>query len=654
MDIEFVSQKSFKKNKKVRYAQDLEPHEALLDRLAERKEEEIGISSRKFEVPLSQRTLQGFLIISVLLFVFLFAKTFQMQVIEGKHYQALAQENKFIISQLQAERGIIYDRNGQPLVYNIPSFDLIANKLNLPESEMEKSASVRKAAEILGKTESDIMGLIEKARENTVTISQNISQENLIVLETKIKDLPGFEIKQSWKREYPQGEYFSHVMGYLGQITSDELKNTTDYMVSDLIGRAGLEKSYESTLKKDSGKLQIERDASGKEISRTVLETPKSGDNLVLWLDAGLQKKITDELKTTLERVGAKSAAVIAMDPKTGGIISLVSYPSFDNNLFTKGADQKALISLLSDNINKPLNNLAIAGRYLTGSTIKPFIAAAALEEKTISPDKKIYDSGEITIPNKYNPEQVSRLTGIKPHGWVNMREALAVSSNIYFYTVGGGYQDQAGLGPTRIKNYLDLFGWEEKTGIDLPGETVGFVPDKEWKKKTFPTDPAWWDGDTYNMSIGQGYLQITPLEVANAYAAIANGGTLYEPHIVQKVVDNASQTLEEIQPKIIRSNLIDAANLQVIREGMRLGVTGVNTPDALATMLNSLPVTAAAKTGTAQLGNDYNNNWISVFAPYDDPQIVLTVVIQNVKGLQGATVPLANEILQWYFGGRQ
>jgi len=227
------------------------------------------------------------------------------------------------------------------------------------------------------------------------------------------------------------------------------------------------------------------------------------------------------------------------------------------------------------------------------------------------------------------------------------VKKALAVSSNIYFYTVGGGYGDQQGLGPTKIKQYLSSFGWNQKTGIDLPGEFSGFIPDKDWKKKT--TGETWGDGDTYNLSIGQSYLQTTPLQVAAAYCAIANGGTLYKPQIVNKVISSDSSTvLEEFKPQVLRDNFIDPQNLEIVREGMRDGVT---ESYGLSKSLNNLPVPVAAKTGTAEIGyKDQFNVWSSVFAPYENPEIVLVVTAENVNGLGAVTLPVAHDVLQWYF----
>lgn len=609
--LDFLSLKRFKRNRiQFTFKEDIEPHEILLDSLAEKKEKQFGLSEKKFEIPLLRKIIQGFFISCLFIILFLLFKTFQLQVVEGKNFTQLAEKNKFIIRQIQAERGVIYDKNMEQLVFNKSTFDLICD----------------------GK------------------FVKNLSHQELILFESAITEYPNCQVINNVVREYKDGEVFAHVLGYTGKIKSEELSSAPEfYSISDYVGRSGLENYYEEYLRKNPGKLRIERNALGEKISEEIVSLPESGKSLVLWLDAKLQRKLKTELEKKYKEVGAKGAVAIAMDPKTGGILALVSLPSFDNNLFQKGADPALLQSLLEDpqKLN-PLFNRAISGRYLTGSIIKPLIAAAALQEQIISPQKQIYSPGFIEVPHQYNPEIVYRFEDWTVHGWADMRKAIAQSCNVYFYTIGGGYDDQKGLGPTKIKKYLELFGWTAKTGIDLPGETVGFVPDIEWKRKTL--GEGWWDGNTYYLSIGQEYLQISPLEVVNAFSAIANGGKLMEPKIVKEIIDSNKNVIQEIESSVIREDFISPENLQVVKEGMRQAVSGFNSPQASAVILNSLPVSSAAKTGTAELGQDRYHNWVTVFTPYDDPQIVLTVMIENVKGVQAAVLPVAKEVLEWYF----
>jgi penicillin-binding protein 2 len=653
MDVEFLSGSGGFKNKKIKFTHlnDIEPHEALLDGLAQRKEEEMGLSGKKFEVPLTKRSLSLFYLGFLFLLIFLFARTFQLQIVMGEDYLAQAQENKFAVLQIQAERGVIYDKNMNQLVFNKPTFDLVLDKSNLPEDETQKAKIFKEVSQIINEEEESLKN---KIKSGDSIILGSIPRETLIILETKIKELPGFKISQNLVRDYKDSNFFSHIIGYMGRITASEIEDCPDYLLSDWTGQAGLEKTYESILKKNSGKMQIERDVLGQEISRQVIEEASSGNSLVLWLDSDLQKKITEILKEISENIGGKNAAAVALDPKTGGVLSLVSTPTFDNNLFNKGSDQTALGALIKGTLpNQSLYNLAIAGQFPSGSTIKPLLASAALQENIITADKKINCRGQIEIPNPWYPDTPTIKRDWAVHGLTDMRKAIAESCDVYFYTIGGGFGNQQGLGVASIDKYLKLYGWGEKTGIDLSGESIGLVPSPA--QKIISRGTAWTDGDTYNITIGQGDILVTPLQMAASFVPIANGGKLLQPQVVQKIIDSSKNVIENKTVTIIRENFISTQNLQVVREGMRNAVTGESAPQASSITLNSLPVSAAAKTGTAELGKKINgvmvyDNWITVFAPYDDPQIVLTIVFQDVVGEQGATKPAAKDILQWYF----
>jgi len=636
------------KKRKINHSFDLEPQEILLDKLAQKQAEDLGISERKFEVPLSKNVLRFIYLIFLVLISLLFYRTFQLQVIEGKQLSVLSENNKFIIYQIKASRGVIYDKRMEQLVFNKASFDLVCNKNNLPKEESERVKVLREITEILGRIENfkAISQKIEESPQIEILISENLSHQELIILETRIKEFPGFQIENNIIRDYKEGEIFAHLIGYTGKIRTSELKENPDfYSIFDYVGRDGLEKSYEETLRKNPGKLQVERDALGNPISEQVIQFPTPGKNLVLWLDSDLQKKIKETLENKRKEIGAKGAVAIALDPNTGGVLALVSLPSFNNNLFQKGADSEALKNLLEDPFElEPLFNRAITGGYLVGSTIKPLIASAALQEQIISPLKKINCQGKIIVEDFWDPEKIWEYEDWKTHGWTDMRKAIAESCNVYFYHTGGGHGDQDGLGPTKIKEYLELFGWGDITGIDLPGEAAGFIPDKAWKEEVL--GEGWWDGDTYYLSIGQQYLRITPLEVVTSFLSIANGGKLYQPQIVQKIVDNEKNIIKDFKPKVIQEDFIDSKNLQIVREGMREAVTY----GSAVNWLNALPVEVAAKTGTAELGKNLYHNWVTVFAPYKNPQIVLTVMIENIKGEQVAALPVAKEILEWYF----
>ena len=641
--------KEFRDRKIKTFWREIEPQEILLDSLAQKKD--IRISEKKMEVPLSQKMLKVLFAVFFISIFFLLAKSFQLQILERNQFLAQAQENKFIIASLGAERGVIYDRNLNQLLFNRPAYNLICQKSQLPKEEREKEGVLKQLSQILEEDLESLKIKISETQDAEVLISQNLSHQTLIVLETKIKEWPGFQVRQNSKRDY-QAQAFSHLLGYTGKITAPELKEDLNYSIFDWTGKQGLEKSYEKILRKNPGKLRIERDALGKEISKEIVALPESGKSLVLWLDSDLQIRLSEVLERKLKELGVEKGAAVVLEPDSGGVLALVSLPDFNNNLFNTGSDPEALQYLLEDPLSlNPLFNRAISGQYLMGSTIKPLIASAALEEKIISPQTNINCQGEIVIENPwYDPDhpELGQEAWVyhdwTVHGWTDVRKAIAQSCNIYFYTVGGGYGEQEGLGPSRIKDYLQLFGWGERTGIDLPEETSGFIPDPAWKERV--KEEKWWDGDTYHLSIGQGDILATPLQIAAAFSAIANGGKLYQPQVVKEILDSEKNPVQEITPKILRENFVDEKNLQIVREGMREAVTYGSSVS-----LNDLPVKAAAKTGTAQTSQiDYYHHWVTVFAPYENPQIVLTIVIESVKGVQFAALPVAKEVLNWYF----
>lgn len=644
----------FEKNKKFKTS-DIEPHEVLLDKLAKKREKELGISEKKIEI-LIVRSLYFFFYFSILILLTLLLRSFQIQVLEAKKFSELASANKYIFHQIQAQRGVIYDRNLNQLAFNREIFSLICDKGKLPKENFEREKILKEVSRILNMNLQELKGKIEKDS-SPIIISENLSQQELIVLETKIEELIGFQIVETPIRFYPEGDFFSHLLGYLGKISSEEFKEEPEmYSIFDYVGKDGIEGFYEKILRKIPGRVREERDALGRIISREIISLPKSGKSLVLYLDSGLQKKIKEALEKRLQELGLKRAAAVALDPNTGGVLGLVSLPTFDNNIFFS-KDQEKISRLLQDK-DQPIFNRAIGGEYLVGSIIKPLIATAALEEKVIDPLKTIFCEGKIVIPNPWDPSSPTIKKDWRAHGWTDLKKAIAESCNVYFFSISGGLKE--GLGIEKIKKYLTLFGWGEKTGIDAFGEKEGLVPDPGWKMK-FLKEP-WHDGDTLNLSIGQGFILATPLQVANAFAALVNGGRLFQPQIVQKIVDSFDprQTIEEFKPKIIRENFLDPKNLKIVKEGMRQAVTGENAPHATAVILNSLPVSAGAKTGTAEVwegGEKKYNSWITVFAPFENPEIVLTIVIEGVTAQdvenQLIVLPVAKTILEWYFSER-
>ncbi len=624
---------NYSKNKEI------EPQEVFLDNLTKKRVEDDGFSDRKIEVPLSRKCFYGLLIFFFVVFFSLFARSFQLQVVKGDEFYKKSEMNRFAFSSIQSSRGVIYDRNHNQLVYNQPIFNLVIDKSEIKEIESVLS-KIKNSIDFDYK---EVMEKIENSDNDKIILVSNLNHNDLISLQILTRDLSGIEIEKNVIRHYQDDEIFSHVIGYLGKILPEEIESSEGYYsINDYVGRSGIEKQYEKDLRVIPGRMKLERDVFGNIKSEELVSMPKSGKSLVLFLDSDLQSKVYSVLEDNLKEIGSQNAVVIATNPKTGEILSMVSFPGFNNNAFSL-KDNDAVQDLFNDPA-RPLFNRATSGLYPVGSTIKPITAIAALEEGIVNPLKQFYSAGQITIPNPWNPSAPSIFRDWQPHGWVNLRRAIAVSSNVYFYIIGGGYEDQKGLGAKLINEYLSLFGWGKKTEIDLPDEKDGFLPSPEWKEDV--RGIPWTIGDTYNFSIGQGDISVTPLQVSYAYNAIANGGNLMKPMIVKEIIDEDKKTIEVKNPEIVKSNFVSKENIEESRKGMRDAVLSGS-----ATLLRGLPVDSAAKTGTAQISKaGHYHNWVSVFAPYDDPEISLTVLIEEVEGVRAAAVPVARDILYWYF----
>jgi len=367
----------------------------------------------------------------------------------------------------------------------------------------------------------------------------------------------------------------------------------------------------------------------------------QDGFNLMLAIDLDLQAKAEEVTKTYLEKNKFKRASVIIMDPQTGEVRALVSLPAYNNNSFAAGISQEEYDKFLNDP-NRPLFNRSISGEFPSGSTIKPIFAAGALQEGIINEKTSFLSNGGLRIGEWFFPDWKAG-----GHGVTDVRKAIALSVNTFFYYIGGGYGDFKGMGLNGLVKYSKLFGLGEKTGIDLNGESSGFVPTSAWKEKV--KNEPWYIGDTYHFAIGQGDVLVTPLQVANYTATIANGGTLYQPHLVSKIMNSNNQVIQNIEPKIIRKNFIDTANLNIVREGMRQTVTVGS-----GRYLNSLPVTMAGKTGTAQWSTQKEPHaWFIGFAPYENPELSISILVE--EGIEGSAVavPIAYDIFNWYFSNK-
>ncbi|MDD2730895.1 MAG: penicillin-binding protein 2, partial [Candidatus Portnoybacteria bacterium] len=596
------------------------------------------------EVPLTAKIFRVFFGIIAVVLLILLGWTFWLQVFQGQGFGVLAKRNYTRGVLLPAARGIIYDRDNRQLVLNVPSFNLLLTPQDLPKDAAAEEAIIERVAQILAEDKGKIYALLEQFDINkaqNILAASGLSHEQVLALEAEQDSLAGFRLEENAIRQYVDSTALAPVLGYLGKLSPKEAESNPDYFLTEKIGKAGLEFVYEKILRGQPGQRLWEIDALGR-LQKNSVDIPSSdGQGLVLSLDSELQKKLYDSLAKVVRK--KHGAAAVALDPQTGEVLALVSVPSFDSNAFSQGLSA-AQFQELSADPSLPLFNRAVSGQYAPGSTVKPLVAAAALQEKIITPQTTIFDSGEITIVNQYNPNVIYHFPDWKAHGLVNLFSAIAESCDVYFYTIGGGYGSIEGLGIEKMADYFRFFGFGEKTGVDLPDEGVGLVPDEQWKEET--KNESWYIGDTYHVSIGQGDLLVTPLQLAVATGAVANGGKAMRPYLVDKIIDSDKNIIKETKTEIIRENFIAAENLALVRQGMRQAVTAGS-----ARLLNDLPVEAGAKTGTAQLASQSNTNaWATAFAPYDNPQIAIAVLVENAGEGSTVAIPIIRQILQDYF----
>ena len=588
-----------------------------------------------------QRPFWIFYTLTLTIMGILLAQLLHLQISQGAFNLSLAQGNRLRTRSVPAPRGIIYSNNNTALVTNNASFSLEVYPLDLPRKDADRNSFYQDLSTITQIPQDEIKNKIQAqgfSRADPVILKENLDRDSALLLETKITNLPGVAIGVNPVRDYQKIAGLAQILGYVGKVTDSELKNNPQYQMNRVVGKDGLEKSYEEFLKGKDGSEVVEVDSQGR-AQRTISNlAPQPGDSLTLTIDANLEEEMTRALQAGLDSAGIKAGAAVAMNPKTGGILGMVSLPTYDNNVFTGGISQDEYQKLLNDP-NQPMFNRAISGTYPSGSTIKPTIAASGLQDGEITENTTINDTGEIKVGNYVYPDW-------KAHGLVDVRKAIAVSANVFFYAVGGGWDKIRGLGVQKLHDYLTEFGFGKTLGVDLPGEASGLVPDVNWKAKV--KKESWYLGDTYHMSIGQGDMLVTPLQMAAGTVAIANGGALLKPYVVAKITDQDGKAVVTTQKTVIRSKFIDDGNLQIVREGMR---NCVDTSYGSGRALNSLPVQVAAKTGTAQFGNEGKTHaWMTAFAPYNDPQIVIVVVLEGGGEGYSTAGPVAREILNWYF----
>ncbi len=515
----------------------------------------------KRELPISLRSMYAVGIVFILVSGLYFFKIFNLQVIEGAEYRAIAENNSVNEAVVIAERGVVYDRRDELVAWN--EYD-----------------------------------------------------------DRSVYDFP--------IRSYTDRLGLGQVLGYVSYPRRD---NRGFFYRTEYIGRSGVESAYDELLRGTNGTKIVVADALGKVIGEHAVSLSQSGSPLHISLDAELSEAMYQIISTSSLQAGFRSGAGAIMNIHTGELIALTSFPTYDPEVMADGYDVETIEAYNKDD-RLPFLNKVISGAYTPGSIVKPFVAYGALAEDIIDPDKKITSTGEIVIPNPYNPSNPSRFTDWRAHGVMTMREAIAFSSNVYFYTIGGGYDDQPGLGITKMAQYYRLFGLGSTTGITIAEEQAGVVPDPAWKAKVFDDD--WRLGDTYFTSIGQFGFLTTPIQMLRAYAALANGGTLVTPHVL-KGEQGATQNLS-----------LNQDYLKIIHEGMR---KTVNFDGGTARALERKDVAMAAKSGTAEVGagNAYVNSWAAGFWPYEDPKYAFILMMDRAprSNALGAT-RIMGDVMQW------
>lgn len=591
--------------------------------------------------------------ISIAFFI-IFSRLMYLQVFAYDSYQTRSERNRERVIPIVSERGIIYDTNGVQLTKNIPKFALAIVPQDLPRDETTREELVTKLAAIIDEDVDTVRDTILEFGSysyESIIIKDNLDYETALTLQIAASELPGIFIQRGSKRLYQSGEVattgeslpvgtLSHILGYQGKLNREELDAlyTDGYFPSDVIGKTGIEQTYETELRGTYGARTIEVNARGKEQATLSEEAPYPGNQLYLSIDSVLQRSIEVALEKHLREAGKTNASVVAMDPRTGAVRALVSWPSFDNNDFSGGITTANYAKYIEDEA-RPLFNRAISGSFPSGSTIKPAVAAAALEEGIINRNTAFRSDGGIRVSQWFFPDWQAG-----GHGITNVTKSIAWSVNTFYYIIGGGYEEFTGLGVETIVSYLKEFGLASTLGIDIPGEVGGFLPSKEWKEEV--KDERWYVGDTYNISIGQGDVLATPLQMAALTSVIANGGTLYQPYLVAEVKDPVTGDTIKNEPRVIRSGFISPSNVAIVGEGMRECVTYGS-----CRRLSLLPFDTAAKTGTAQWSSIHPDHaWFTSYAPYQNPEIVFALLVEEGEG--GSTIgsPIMFDLYNWWW----
>lgn len=595
-----------------------------------------------------RRTIVVFLAILVAIII-LISNLYYLQISSFNSYKTRSNANRISVQTIPPNRGLIYDRNGLILAENRPVYSLqvIVNKADDLNNDIEE------LTQLLSLTESELSKFNSKKRYSRsfkpITIRDQLSPEEVASFTVNQHRFKGFSIQASLKRFYPFGDSFTHVLGYIAKINSRDLGKLEEsgerarYQGTHYIGKLGIEKYYEDILMGQPGQRQVEVDSWGKVIRTLQLTPPTPGKDIKLNIDAQLQLKAQSLL-------GKMRGSIVLMDAKTGAVLSLVSAPSYDPNLFVTGISQKQYKALL-DSRDRPLINRATQGRYPPASTIKPQMALLALNENVITEETTIYDPGWWIVPGSKRRFRDWKRWG---HGKVDVFHAIAQSCDTFFYETS--YK----LGIDRINPFMRLFGFGEYSGLDIAEETKAIMPSRDWKKRRF--NQPWYDGDTISVGIGQGYWTVTPIQLTKATAVLAQRGANVKPHILKEIISN-EETFSPIQTSTLPINLKDEHYWNIALNAMQ-GVTSQKTGTAYRAFAGA-EYTMGGKSGTAQVINikedeEYDaekiderhrdNAMFVAFAPFESPEVIATVVLENAGGGSSHAAPIVRALFDEYF----
>jgi len=591
----------------------------------------------------THETTSAFILANIIItvaFSLIFSRLWYLQIIKGDFFKDLSENNRIRIQEIPAPRGILFDHSGIPLVDSFPSFDVSLVREDVPDMETLIPALSR----ALNMDPEKIWSKLDQAKGSPpfqpLKIKTDITWQELATVETRRLDLPGVEVEVVMRRNYLYGRLASHFIGYLGEISQEELEREeyADHKMGHFIGKYGVEQRYESFLMGVNGGRQIEVNAMGRKMR--VLEKVESnpGNNLILTLDLELQKAAE-------EAMAGKRGTVVAIDPNNGEVLAMVSLPDFDPNLFARGISSENWKSILN-NPARPLQNRAIQGQYPPGSVFKIITAIAGLEEKVITPETTFRCNG--TFPYGNREYHCWKKEG---HGHVSLNRGLVESCDVYFYNVG------LRLGVDRIAKYASGMGLGRVTGIPFGNEKPGIVPTSSWKMRRFGI--PWQAGETLSVAIGQGFNLLSPIQIACLVSAVANGGTLYQPNIIRAVKAPHGEVLKEFLPLELKTIPASPATLEMIRQAMW---GAVNSPGGTGGRARIDGFDVAGKTGTAQViqrregragpsSPDLQDHaWFVCFAPASRPEITVVVLVEHGGGGGATAAPIARKVLESYF----